>query len=151
EKGKIVEESRRTPSPTPIRSLRIHTTLVESFHTLDDHLQEVMAESLPVMVDEHVKEQVKQQVPEQAEISLQIQNAIANNIPSQVDVSVRRYQLYLSMKDDPQLQTPAVRPRDQDDPHNDARPKGVKSAKRQKTSEYEAYVTGESSSRQVTE
>ncbi|GKA83711.1 hypothetical protein Tco_0805306 [Tanacetum coccineum] len=41
--------------------------------------------------------------------------------------------------------TPAVRPRDQDDPHDDAHPEGENSAKRQKTSEYEAHVTGESS------
>ncbi|GJZ01888.1 hypothetical protein Tco_0519849 [Tanacetum coccineum] len=78
------------------------------------------------------------------------------------------------MKDDPQLQqqdiaiwlalqmkfkrntilqtacrTPTVRPRDQDDPHDDAHPEGENSAKRQKTSEYEAYVSGESSSGQV--
>ncbi|GJZ38457.1 hypothetical protein Tco_0585020 [Tanacetum coccineum] len=39
----------------------------------------------------------------------------------------------------------AIRPRDQDDPH----PEGENSAKRQKTSEYEAYVSGESSSGQV--
>ncbi|GJR80595.1 hypothetical protein Tco_0151380 [Tanacetum coccineum] len=129
----------------------------------------------------------------QAEISSQIQNAIDTNIPSLVDASVRsymsghilhvhpaqpqttsvpeqQYQLYLSMKADPQLQqqdiaiwlalqmkfktlqvpqttcrTPAVRPRDQDDPHDDAHPEGENSAKRQKTSEYEAHVTGESS------
>ncbi|GJV31866.1 hypothetical protein Tco_1392266 [Tanacetum coccineum] len=37
--------------------------------------------------------------------------------------------------------TSAVRPRDQDDPHDDAHPKGENSAKRQKTSEYEAYVS----------
>ncbi|GJW41036.1 hypothetical protein Tco_0066881 [Tanacetum coccineum] len=37
--------------------------------------------------------------------------------------------------------TLAVRPRDQDDPHDDAHPKGENSAKRQKTSEYEAYVS----------
>ncbi|GJZ78444.1 retrovirus-related pol polyprotein from transposon TNT 1-94 [Tanacetum coccineum] len=43
----------------------------------------------------------------------------------------------------------AVRTRDQDDPHDDAHPKGENSAKRQKTSEYEAYVSGESSSGQV--
>ncbi|GJU04261.1 hypothetical protein Tco_1114599 [Tanacetum coccineum] len=43
----------------------------------------------------------------------------------------------------------AVRPRDQDDPHDDAHPEGENSAKRQKTSEYEAYVSGESSSGQV--
>ncbi|GKG30029.1 hypothetical protein Tco_0419927 [Tanacetum coccineum] len=42
--------------------------------------------------------------------------------------------------------TPAVRPRDQDDPYDDAHPEGENSAKRQKTSEYEAYVSGESSS-----
>ncbi|GJW33256.1 hypothetical protein Tco_0053288 [Tanacetum coccineum] len=306
EKGKIVEESRSTPSPTPIRSPRIHTDLVssdteklqeltvtdttptpsssslntklsttnrllslfkakptrfkryksffqelqgrygylfehlrakflsrKSFDTLADHLQEVMVESLPTMVDKHIKEQVEKQVPEQvkvqvpvyvakglllerqqnkeetdkmiakamlqergrlqAEISSQIQQAIDNNIPSLVDASVRnymsghilhvhpaqpqttsvpeqQYQLYLSMKNNPQLQqqdiaiwlalqmkfetlqvpqttcrTSVVRPRDQDDPHDDAPPEGENSAKRQKTSEYEAHVTGESS------
>ncbi|GKC15007.1 retrotransposon protein, putative, ty3-gypsy subclass [Tanacetum coccineum] len=304
EKGKIVEESRSTPSPTPIRSPRIHTDLEstdteklqeltetnttpsssslntklsttnrllslfkakparfkhyksffqelqgrygylfehlkakflsrKSFDTLADHLQEVMVESLPTMVDKHIKEQVEKQVPEQvkvqvpvyvakglllerqqnkeetdkmiakamlqergrlqAEISSQIQQAIDNHIPSLVDESVRnymsghilhvhpaqpqttsvpeqQYQLYLSMKNNPQLQqqdiaiwlalqmkfetlqvpqttcrTSAVRPRDQDDPHDDAPPEGENSAKRQKTSEYEAYVTRESS------
>ncbi|GJS71033.1 hypothetical protein Tco_0703874 [Tanacetum coccineum] len=264
EKGKIVEESRSTPFPTPIRSPRIHTDLVssdteklqeltvtdtkttpsssspsinlsttnrllslfkakparfkryknffqelqgrygylfehlkarflsrKSFDTLADHLQEVMVESLPTMVDTHIKEQVKKQVPEQ--------KAIDNHIPSQVDAFVRsymsghilhvhpaqsqttsvpeqQYQLYLSMKDDPQLQqqdiaiwlalqmkferlqvpqttcrTSAVRSRDQEDPHDDAHPEGENSAKRQKTSEYESYMSGESSSRQVNE
>ncbi|GKB59493.1 hypothetical protein Tco_0915679 [Tanacetum coccineum] len=90
--------------------------------------------------------------------------------PQTTFVPEQQYQLYLSMKVDPQLQqqdiaiwlalqmkfktlqvpqttcrTPAVRPRDQDDPHDDAHPEGENSAKRQKTSEYEAYVTGESS------
>ncbi|GKD54166.1 hypothetical protein Tco_1287553 [Tanacetum coccineum] len=40
--------------------------------------------------------------------------------------------------------TSVVRPRDQDDPHDDAPPKGENSVKRQKTSEYEAHVTVES-------
>ncbi|GJX60976.1 retrovirus-related pol polyprotein from transposon TNT 1-94 [Tanacetum coccineum] len=39
----------------------------------------------------------------------------------------------------------SVHPRDQNDPYDDAPPEGENSAKRQKTSEYEAYVTGESS------
>ncbi|GJZ79930.1 hypothetical protein Tco_0644767 [Tanacetum coccineum] len=81
EKGKIIEESRSTPLPTPIRSPRTHTNLGrytylfqhlkerflsrKSFDTLVDHLQEVMVESLPTMVDTHIKEQVKKQVPEQ--------------------------------------------------------------------------------------
>ncbi|GKC66366.1 hypothetical protein Tco_1098964 [Tanacetum coccineum] len=135
----------------------------------------------------------------QAEISLQIQKAIDNHIPSQVDASVRsymsghilhvhpvqsqtpsipeqQYQLYLSMKADPQLQqqdiaiwlalqmkfeslqvpqttcrTSAVRPRDQDDPNDDVHPEGENRAKRQKTFEYVAFVSGKSSSRQVNE
>ncbi|GJY14900.1 hypothetical protein Tco_0385322 [Tanacetum coccineum] len=209
----------------------------KSFDTLADNLHDVMVETLPTMVDKHIKEQVMKQVPEQvrnqvlvyvaeglilerqkakeeterliakailqergniqAQISTQIENAIANVIPSQVDASVRsymsghilhvhpaqsqtssvpdqQYQLYLAMKADPQLQqqdiaiwlalqmkferntvlqtacrTPVVRPRDQDDPHDDAHPEGENSAKRQKTSEYKAYVSGESSSGQV--
>ncbi|GJZ63744.1 hypothetical protein Tco_0620165 [Tanacetum coccineum] len=139
----------------------------KSFDTLADHLQEVMVESLPIMVDTHIKEQVKKQVPKQvrdqvpvyvvewlimerqktkeeiermiakailqecgntqAEISSQIHKAIDHHIPSQVDALVRsymsghilhvhpaqtqtlsvpeqQYQLYLSMKDNPQLQ-----------------------------------------------
>ncbi|GKE59342.1 hypothetical protein Tco_1498527, partial [Tanacetum coccineum] len=151
EKGKIVEESRSILFPTPIRSPRIHTDLISSdtkklqeltsFDTLADHLQEVMVESLPTMVDTHIKEQVKKQVPEQvrdqvprniqAEISSQIQKAIDNQIPSQV------------------YAPSAIRPRDQDDPHDNAHPEGENSAKRQKTSKYEAYVSRESSSRQV--
>ncbi|GKC21086.1 hypothetical protein Tco_1023236 [Tanacetum coccineum] len=159
EKGKIVEESRSTPSPTPIRFPRIHTDLElqgrygylfehlkakflsrKSFDTLTDYLQEVMVESLPRMVDKHIKERVEKQVPEQergrlqAGISSQIQQAIDNHIPSLVDESV------------PQTtcRTSVVRLRDQVDPHDDALPEGENSKKQQKTSEYEAYLTGES-------
>nr|GEV00743.1 integrase, catalytic region, zinc finger, CCHC-type, peptidase aspartic, catalytic [Tanacetum cinerariifolium] len=122
EKGKIVKESRNTPFPTLIRSPRIYIDLElqgrygylfehlrarfmprKSFATLVDHLQEVMVDSLPTMVEKHVKEQVQKQVPEQ------------------------------------------------DDPHDDAHPEGENSAKWQKTSEYEAYVSGESSSGQENE
>ncbi|GKC49724.1 hypothetical protein Tco_1072469 [Tanacetum coccineum] len=91
----------------------------------------------------------------------------ATSVPEQ------QYQLYLSMKADPQLQQQdiaiwlalqmkferlsvpqtacrpsVVRPRDQDDPNDDAHLEGENSAKQQKTSEYEAYVSGESSSGQ---
>ncbi|GJY19625.1 hypothetical protein Tco_0391116 [Tanacetum coccineum] len=131
-----------------------------------------------------------------AEIYFQINNAISNHIPSQVDSSVRnymsghilhvhptratpasaqeqQYQLYLTMREKPQLQqddlpiwlalkykfdrlhvsnTPC-RPyvvflRDHDDPHDDAHPKGQNSTKRQITSEHETFVFGESSSGQ---
>nr|GEY26387.1 retrotransposon protein, putative, unclassified [Tanacetum cinerariifolium]GEY27501.1 retrotransposon protein, putative, unclassified [Tanacetum cinerariifolium] len=37
----------------------------KSFATLADHLQEVMADSLPTMVEKHVKERVEKQVPKQ--------------------------------------------------------------------------------------
>ncbi|GJU16014.1 hypothetical protein Tco_1143980 [Tanacetum coccineum] len=89
-------------------------------------------------------------------------------IPQTTYVPEKQYQLYLLMKNNPQLQqqdiaiwlalqmkfetlqvpqttcrTSAVRPRDQDDPHDDAPPEGENSAKRQITSEYEAYATRE--------
>ncbi|GJW25199.1 hypothetical protein Tco_0039010 [Tanacetum coccineum] len=165
----------------------------KSFDTLTDHLQEVKVQ-VPMYVakglllerqqnkEETYKMIAKAMLQErgklQADISLQIQKAIVTNIPSLVDVSVRRYmsghilhvhpaqpqttsileqqyQLYLSMKVDPQLQqqdiaiwlavqmnfetlqvpqttcrTPAIRSRDQDDPHDDAHPEGENSAKR---------------------
>ncbi|GKE86217.1 hypothetical protein Tco_1559959 [Tanacetum coccineum] len=77
----------------------------------------------------------------QAEISLQIQKAIDNQIPSQVDASVPQTTCRPS----------AVHPRDQDDPHDIPYPEGENRAKRQKTSEYEAYMFGESSSGKVNE
>nr|GFA29929.1 hypothetical protein [Tanacetum cinerariifolium] len=133
-----------------------------------------------------------------SEISSQVNVAIANHIPSQVDTSVedymsgdilhvhptkdtnpsaqeQQYQLYLTMKEDHQLQKDdvsiwlalkikfkgiqvaskscrpsivrpyVVRPRDQDDPHDDVHPKGKNSAKRQKKSEHETYEIGGSS------
>ncbi|GJY99368.1 hypothetical protein Tco_0516798 [Tanacetum coccineum] len=186
----------------------------KSFDTLSDNLHDVMVETLPAMVNKHIKEQVVKQVPEQVRNQVPVyvaegfilerqkakeetERLIAKAILQELDASVRsymsghilhvhlaqsqtssvseqQYQLYLSMKADPQLQqqdiaiwlalqikferntvlqtacrTPAVRPRDQDDPHDDAHPEGENSAKRQKTSEYEAYVSGESSSGQV--
>ncbi|GJZ67509.1 hypothetical protein Tco_0630749 [Tanacetum coccineum] len=44
-----------------------------------------------------------------------------------------------------------IRPRDQDDPYDDAHPDGENSAKRQKTCEHVTYVFGESSSGQANE
>ncbi|GJU45407.1 hypothetical protein Tco_1202673 [Tanacetum coccineum] len=205
EKGKLVEETRNSPIPTPIRSPRIHTNLVsldteklqelmdtphttsssrsphkkKSFNTLADNLHDVMVETLPTMVDKHIKEQVMKQVPEQvrnqvlvylaeglilerqkakeeterliakailqergniqAQISTQIKNAIANVIPSQVDASVRSYMSGHILHVHPdQSQTSSV---------PDQQYQLYLAMK--KTSEYEAYVSGESSSGQV--
>ncbi|GJU98574.1 hypothetical protein Tco_1327845 [Tanacetum coccineum] len=97
----------------------------------------------------------------QAQIKTHIDNAIPNVIPSHVDASVRSYisghilhvhlaQSQTSLVPEQQYQLPSiVRPRDQDDPHDDTHPEGENSANTQKTSEYEAYVSGESSSGQV--
>ncbi|GKF56326.1 hypothetical protein Tco_0166666, partial [Tanacetum coccineum] len=89
----------------------------------------------------------------QAHISSQIQNAIDNVIPSLVDAFVRSYMSGHILHVHPaQVQSSSVtttRHSNLDDPHDDAHPEWENSAKRQKTSEYEAYVSGESSSRQV--
>ncbi|GKF66455.1 hypothetical protein Tco_0192972 [Tanacetum coccineum] len=95
---------------------------------LADNLYDVMMETLPSLVKEKVTDQVKKEE--------------------------QQHQLYLAMKADPLLQqtacrSSAVHTRDQDEPHDDASLEGENSAKRQTTSEYEAYVSRESSSEQV--
>ncbi|GKA68624.1 hypothetical protein Tco_0768541 [Tanacetum coccineum] len=76
----------------------------------------------------------------------------ANEMILQDMIQLRRLRSLLKKKTQvPQTacRSSVVRTRDQDDPHDDAHPEGENSAKRQKTSEYEAYVSGESSSGQV--
>ncbi|GJX62481.1 hypothetical protein Tco_0295381 [Tanacetum coccineum] len=120
-------------------------SIKEAFDTHGDHLQEVDVESLPIWLKSPHKFR-----------------KIDHHIPFQVDVSVRSYMsghiLHVYPAQSQTLSVPqttcrpsAVRLRDQDDPHDDAHPEGENSAKRQKTSEYEAYVFGESSSGQVNE
>ncbi|GJT91500.1 hypothetical protein Tco_1080345 [Tanacetum coccineum] len=161
EKGKIVEEIRNSPIPTPIRSPKIHTNL--------NQVPVYVAEGL-IMERQKAKEETERLIAKailqerrniQAQISSQIENAIANVIPSQFEAQISSVDpqlqqqdiaiwLALQMKFErntvPQAacRTPVVRLRDQDNPHDDAHPKGESSAKRQKTSEYEAYVSGES-------
>ncbi|GKB11501.1 hypothetical protein Tco_0845424 [Tanacetum coccineum] len=72
----------------------------------------------------------------------------------QVDASVRSYMFghilhvhpdqptTTSAREQQYQLTLAVRPRDQDDPHDDAHPKGENSEKQQKMSEYETYMPG---------
>ncbi|GJY06538.1 hypothetical protein Tco_0373592 [Tanacetum coccineum] len=104
-----------------------------------------------------------------SEISSQVNDAITNHIPSQVDSSVMSYMsghvLHVQQDDLPiwlalkykferlhMATTPcrpyAVRPRDLDNPHDDAHSEGENSSKRQKTSEHGTFVFGESSSGQ---
>ncbi|GJV51641.1 hypothetical protein Tco_1447382 [Tanacetum coccineum] len=209
EKGKLVEETRNSLIPTPIRSPRIHTNLVsldteklqeltntphttsssssphksylkriDFYHCSRQNLlasnatrasftsyKDVMVTCFYTSMARFIARQsfdtpviiFRKSGNIQAQISTQIENAIANVIPSQVDASVHNIAIWLALQMKferntvPQTacRTLAVRPRDQDDPHDDAHPEGENSAKRQKTSEYEAYVSGESSSGQV--
>ncbi|GJR27869.1 hypothetical protein Tco_1104101 [Tanacetum coccineum] len=96
EKGKIVEESRNTQFPKPIRSPRTHTNLVR------DQVPVYVAEGL-ILERQNTKEEMERMIAKailqergniQAEISSQIQKAIDNQIPYQVD----------ELKADPQLQ-----------------------------------------------
>nr|GEV99951.1 hypothetical protein [Tanacetum cinerariifolium] len=144
----------------------------KSFVTLAYHLHEEMVDSLPTMVDKHVKEQVKQQVPKQvrnqvpvyvaeglilerqknkekmekmiAKAILQEHGHILHVHPAQPQTTYIKFERLQV----PQTtcRTPVVHPRDQDDPHDDAHPEGENSVKWQKISEYEAYVSRESSS-----
>ncbi|GKE98301.1 hypothetical protein Tco_0021652, partial [Tanacetum coccineum] len=93
------------------------------FSELAKNIEDIMMEALSKLVDDRIKEHTNLH----SEISSQVNEAIANYIPSQIDSSVRRYmssyilhvhptkdtipftqeqqyQLYLTMKDDPQLQ-----------------------------------------------
>ncbi|GKE02460.1 hypothetical protein Tco_1390443, partial [Tanacetum coccineum] len=98
----------------------------KSFDTLADNLHNVMVESLPDIVDKHVKKKVMQHVPEQVqnqvpvyvaeglilerkkakeETERLIAKAILQEPHSQTSsVPEEQYQLYLAMKADPQLQ-----------------------------------------------
>ncbi|GJZ19959.1 hypothetical protein Tco_0556549 [Tanacetum coccineum] len=160
-------------------NIRARFMPMKSFDKLVDHLQDVR-DQVPVYVAEGLilerqktKDEMEMMIAKailqergniQAEISSQIQKAIDNNILSQVDAFVRnymsghilhvhtaqpqttsvpeqQYQLYIAMKDDPQLQQQDI-----------AIWLALQmNAKRQKTSEYEAYVSGESSSGQANE
>ncbi|GKD93765.1 hypothetical protein Tco_1373602, partial [Tanacetum coccineum] len=108
EKGKIVDKSRSTLFPTPIRSPRIHIDLVSSD---TEKLQELM-------VDASVRSYMSGHI-------LHV-HPVQSQTPSVLE---QQYQLYLSKKNDPQPS--AVRLRDQDDPHDDAHPEGENSNQEQ--------------------
>ncbi|GKA62321.1 hypothetical protein Tco_0761840 [Tanacetum coccineum] len=131
---------------------------IKKFNVLTQHLQDIMEESLPTMVDNQVKELTKSQVPvyvahgiiierqqNQADVAKMIADAIKqerenirSEIFSQINDAITNH-----------IPSPSsVRLRDQDDPHDVAHPKGENSEKRQKTSEHETFVFGKSSSGQ---
>ncbi|GKD26981.1 hypothetical protein Tco_1233195, partial [Tanacetum coccineum] len=138
--------------------LKKHFMPKKSFHELARILQSIMEEALPSMVCDQVNEILKKIVllyvvkgllldkqktqadvaaliaeavqkereNLHAEITLLVNNAITNSIPSQDDEKFYH-----------------------DDHHDDARPEGENSVKRQKTSEHRTYSVGESSFEQA--
>ncbi|GJX07091.1 retrovirus-related pol polyprotein from transposon TNT 1-94 [Tanacetum coccineum] len=134
---------------------------------------------MQAQISSQIQNAIKNSIPSLVDASVRsyMSGHILHVHPAQVQsssVPEQQYQLYLAMKADPLLQQQdiaiwlalqmkfekthvphtacrpsTIRPRDQDDPHDDAHLEGENSTKRQKTSEYEAYVSGESSSRQV--
>ncbi|GJU84928.1 hypothetical protein Tco_1292474 [Tanacetum coccineum] len=194
EKGKLVEETRNSPIPTPIRSPRIHTNLVSSdteklqeltnTHTTSSSRQNLLASNATrasfrsykdVMVTCFYTSMARFIARQSFDTPVIIFSSESSSSVCWGWVILERQRAKrrdksLIAKPDPQLQqqdiaiwlalqmkfkrntvpqiacrTLAVRPRDQDDPHDDAPPEGENSAKRQKTSEYEAHVTEESS------
>ncbi|GKD33279.1 hypothetical protein Tco_1248788 [Tanacetum coccineum] len=138
------------------------------FNELTKNPEDIMMESLPKLVDDRIKVDS----PVRSYMTGHILHVHpAKDTPS--STQEQQYQLYLAMKYDPQLQkddvsiwlalkikferlqvaiTPcrpsAVRPRDQDDPHDDAHPEGENSVKRQKTTEHGTFELVGSSSGQ---
>ncbi|GKD36810.1 hypothetical protein Tco_1257017 [Tanacetum coccineum] len=109
------------------------------------------------MVDTHIKEQVKKQVPKQVRDQVPVyvaEGLIMERQKTKEDMERMIAKAILQERGNikvPQTtcRTSIVRLRDQDDPRDDAHPEGENSVKRQKTSEYEVYVSGESSFGQV--
>ncbi|GJS51909.1 hypothetical protein Tco_0625271 [Tanacetum coccineum] len=115
----------------------------QKFNELARHLQDIMIESLPKMVDERIKKILQTQVPLHVAqgIILEKEKSQAEVAKMIVDAIQQERENFLS-----EISSPfAVCPRDQDDPYDDAHPEGENSAKRQKTTEYGTFELGGSS------
>nr|GEU61091.1 hypothetical protein [Tanacetum cinerariifolium] len=134
EEDEITDEELQGRYGYLFRHLKARFMPQKSFGTLANHPHDAMAESLPLL--QKTKEVMEKMI---AKAILQERGNIQAQISSQIQQAIV-----------PQTtcRTPAVRTRDQDDPHDDAHLEEENSAKRKKTSEYKAYVSGESSSGQ---
>ncbi|GJX55089.1 hypothetical protein Tco_0284986 [Tanacetum coccineum] len=154
----------------------LHDVMMETLLSL---VKEKVIEQVKTEVPGQIQNEIDNAIPSLVDASVRsyMSGHILHVHPAQVQsssVPEQQHQLYLAMKVDPLLQqqdieiwlalqmkfektqvlqtacrSSTVRTRDQDDPYDDAHPEGENSVKRQKTSEYEAYVSGESSSGQV--
>ncbi|GJX52422.1 hypothetical protein Tco_0280791 [Tanacetum coccineum] len=146
EKGKIVEDTRNTQSPHQLDPLGIFLN-----PRIFRYREIPMEVSVTPYYIHLIKEQVKKQVPEQFRDQVPVYVAKGLILERHRFPPKFRKQLTIAFLLKLMRLTPAVRPRDQDDPYDDAHPEGENSAKQQKTSDYEAYVSLESSSGQVNE
>ncbi|GJU77833.1 hypothetical protein Tco_1274903 [Tanacetum coccineum] len=152
----------------------LHDVMME---TLPSLVKEKVTEQVKKKVHAQVRDQVPMYLAEGLILERKTTKEETKRLISKAilqEHGLQQHQLYLTIKVDPLLQqqdiaiwlalqikfektqvpqtacrSSVVRIRNQDDPHDDAHPEGENSAKRQKTSEYEAYVSGESSSGQV--
>ncbi|GKC21125.1 hypothetical protein Tco_1023275 [Tanacetum coccineum] len=94
-------------------------------NVLAQHLQEIMEDSLPKMVDDRVKELTKTQVPVYSSVrnymSGHILHLQQDDLPIWLVLKYKFERLYVS---DTPCRPSAIRPRDQDDHHDDAHPEG---------------------------
>ncbi|GKA03241.1 hypothetical protein Tco_0676022 [Tanacetum coccineum] len=125
------------------------------FKELVQHLQDIMMESFPKMVDEHIKKNSPElssttscrsayigMGKESSGDNPQLQQ---NDLPIWLALKYIFERLYMATI---HYRPSVVRPRDQEDPYDDAHLEGENSAKRQKTSEHGTFVFRESLSNQ---
>ncbi|GKA08066.1 hypothetical protein Tco_0687397 [Tanacetum coccineum] len=153
--------------------LKIRFMPRKKFHELAQYIQEVMEQSLPKMVDTRVKEITKTQMRFSKNARIFAHRFLRKLTMLSLTIFLLRlihlsgitynpqlqhddFPIWLTLKykferlhvSDTSCKPFAVRPRDQEDPHDDAHSEGENSAKRQKTSKHGTYVFGESSSGQ---
>ncbi|GJU87661.1 hypothetical protein Tco_1295207 [Tanacetum coccineum] len=171
EKGKHVEESRSTPSPTTIRSPRNHFTLISSN---TEKLQQLMVTDPPPSSSTPSSFSAKSKISAtnrllsffkpKPKCFKQYKSFLMNwkdtieimkeSLPTMLQQDGLPIWLALKYKFERRrvLDTPcrpsAVRLRDQDNPHDDAHLEGENSVKRQKMSKHGTFVFRESSSGQ---
>ncbi|GJZ92949.1 hypothetical protein Tco_0665014 [Tanacetum coccineum] len=121
------------------------------FNVLAQHLQEVMEEALPKMVDDHVKELTKIQVPIYvAEVLIKERQKNRTDVAKMIADAIQQERDNLWAKITSQINNAITNHiPSHDDPHDDAHHERENRAKRQKTSEHRTYVIRESSSGQV--
>ncbi|GJS87873.1 hypothetical protein Tco_0770509 [Tanacetum coccineum] len=96
-----------------------------------------MEEAFPIMVDDRVKELTKTQVPLYVAKGLIMERKQNQADVAKMIADIKFEGFHASHTP---CRSSAIRPRDQDDPHDDAHPKGDNSAKRQKTYEHGTYT-----------